>query len=91
MSQPMILPVANIQHDFLDVIADVNEGRVASEDIWISCYLKNGEPSSVHSKARVSLDEVDRSLVRLETLGGVGLRRENRASRLTRASLVMYP
>lgn len=74
----MILPVVTVQHDFLSVISDVDLGRIASEDIWVSCY-KIGEPS-VHGKVRVSLDEADRSLVKVDARDGVEFRRIRRVS-----------
>lgn len=72
-SSPIVLPIVNIQHDFLSVISDVDSGIVPAEDIWVSCY-KSGEPS-VHGKVRVSLDEVDRSVVKLDARDGVEFRR----------------
>jgi proteasomal ATPase-associated factor 1 len=55
------------------VISDVDSGLVAVEDIWVSCY-KTDEPS-VHGKVRLSLDEDDRSLIRLDAREGVEMTR----------------
>ncbi|KAL5483610.1 hypothetical protein ACEPAI_8842 [Sanghuangporus weigelae] len=51
----MILPIANIQHDFQNVISDVRDGTVVAEDIWLSCYKTGSQ--SVHGKVRVGLGE----------------------------------
>lgn len=50
-SPPIILPICTIQHDFQAVLADVRDGVVADEDVWVSCY-RAGAPS-VHGKVRV--------------------------------------
>lgn len=73
---PIVLPIVNIQHDFTSVISDVDSGIVPTEDIWVSCY-KTGEPS-VHGKVRISLDEVDRSVVKMVARNGVEFRRESK-------------
>jgi proteasomal ATPase-associated factor 1 len=70
---PTILPVITVQHDLLDVISDVDSGLVAFEDVWVSCY-KTDEPS-VHGKVRISLDDNDRSIVRLDAREGVEMKR----------------
>jgi hypothetical protein len=70
---PITLPVVTVQHDMLDVVSDVDSGLVAYEDIWVSCY-KTDEPS-VHGKVRLSLDDEDRSLVRLDAREGVEMTR----------------
>jgi proteasomal ATPase-associated factor 1 len=78
MVPPITLPVVTVQHDMLDVISDVDSGAAAMEDIWVSCY-KAGEPS-IHGKVRVSLDEADRSAVRLECRDGVTLHSVDKVS-----------
>lgn len=65
---PTILPITTIQPDFLEVIADVHNGVVPSEAIWISVY-KTGE-TSVHGKINVVLDEVDRDSTLFEVREG---------------------
>jgi proteasomal ATPase-associated factor 1 len=70
---PVTLPMVTAQHDLLDVISDVDSGLVAFEDIWVSCY-KTDEPS-VHGKVRVSLDDTERSTIRLDAREGVEMRR----------------
>ncbi|KAI5116712.1 hypothetical protein M0805_003224 [Coniferiporia weirii] len=52
---PIVLPIVSTQHDFQSVIADVYDGIIPEEDVWVSCY-KTGEPS-VHGKVRISLGE----------------------------------
>ncbi|PCH39929.1 WD40 repeat-like protein [Wolfiporia cocos MD-104 SS10] len=68
---PIILPVATIQHDFLSVVSDVRDGLVPEDKFWLSCY-KDGEPS-VHAKVVATLDDIDRDLVRFEGVDGVVL------------------
>lgn len=72
-TNPILLPITTIQHDFETVVTDVREGTVHSEDFWISCYRQN-EPS-VHGKVRAELDENDRHLVLLEGRDGVQIER----------------
>lgn len=50
------LPIVNVQHDFQNVIADVQDG-LAPEDFWVSCY-KTGS-TSVHGKVRVTKEGGD--------------------------------
>ena len=69
-SDPITLPIAAIQHDFLSVVSDADSGLVESEDIWLSCY-KADEPS-VHGKVTVTLGETSR-LLELHPRDGVGL------------------
>ena len=71
MAPMHILPVSTIQHDFLDVLSDVYNGKVPSEDVWIS-YYKEGE-TSVHGKVTASLHDEDRGLVMLSGREGVTL------------------
>jgi hypothetical protein len=72
VSDPIILPYVTIQHDFENVIADVDNGLVENEDIWLSCY-KNDAPS-VHGKVRVTLGEQSRK-VEMKARDGVGFER----------------
>lgn len=67
MSGPSILAVTTIQPTFLEVIEEVRSGLVSSDTFWLSCY-KSSEPS-IHSKVRVTLDEVNRDVVHLEASG----------------------
>jgi hypothetical protein len=46
------LPYINVQHDYVQVIQDVSQSIVKSEDFWISGY-KDGE-ESVHGKVATS-------------------------------------
>jgi proteasomal ATPase-associated factor 1 len=76
-SKPIVLPIITVQHDILSVFSDVDSG-LPPEDVWVSVY-KDGEPS-VHGKVRVFLDEVDRSLLRLESHNGIKFNKTNRVS-----------
>ncbi|KAJ6500847.1 WD40-repeat-containing domain protein [Mycena sanguinolenta] len=71
-SGPLVLPVTTIQPTFLEVIEEVRSGLVSSDTFWLSCY-KSSEPSA-HSKVRVTLDEVNRDVVHLETPGNVQIK-----------------
>lgn len=68
MSGPSKLPVVTIQPTFLEVIGEVRSGIVPSDTFWLSGY-KPTEPS-IHSKVRVTLDEVNRDVIHLEPSGG---------------------
>ncbi|KAJ6630383.1 WD40-repeat-containing domain protein [Mycena sp. CBHHK59/15] len=61
---PLTLPIVTIQPTFLEVVEEVRSGLVPFETFWLSCY-KSSEPS-IHSKVRVSLDEVRRDVIHLE-------------------------
>jgi hypothetical protein len=63
-----VLPAVSIQPTYREVVADVFEGAIPFENIWISCY-KTGEPS-IHAKANVVLDEKDRNAVRYSVSDG---------------------
>ncbi|KAJ6606014.1 WD40-repeat-containing domain protein [Mycena vulgaris] len=69
MSGPSKLPVVTIQPTFLEVIEEVRSGIVPSDTFWLSCY-KPAEPS-IHTKVRVTLDEVNRDVIHLEPSGGI--------------------
>lgn len=71
-STPAILPYVALQPDFANVIADVRDGTVDSEDIYLSAY-KSGSPS-VHGKVSVFLDSSS-SVPSLEARDGVELER----------------
>ena len=71
-TQPIVLPICTIQHDFQAVVQDILDGTVPDDKFWISCY-KFGE-ESVHGKATVTLDENDRDLLLFEGRGGVGMK-----------------
>lgn len=75
---PIVLPIATVQPDFLSVISDVREGFAPEDTFWLSCY-KSGE-TSVHGKVYATLDDVDRSLVRLEGRDGVQMKHSNEVS-----------
>ena len=49
------LPQVTIQHDFQTVIAEVQEGIIAEEPFWISCYKQ--ENVSMHGKVKVQKAE----------------------------------
>ncbi|KAF8209354.1 WD40 repeat-like protein [Mycena galopus ATCC 62051] len=72
MSGQSTLAVITIQPTFLEVVEEVRSGFVSSDTFWLSCY-KSSEPS-VHSKVRVTLDEVNRDVVHLEASGDVKIR-----------------
>ncbi|KAJ7142104.1 WD40-repeat-containing domain protein [Mycena crocata] len=72
MSGPSTLPVVTIQPTFLEVIEEVRSGGIPSDTFWLSCY-QSGEPS-IHSKVRVTLDDVKRDLVNLEPSGPIGIK-----------------
>ena len=72
-SDPIILPIATIQHDFLSVISDVDSGLVESEDVWLSCY--KADAPSVHGKVCVTLSETSRK-IELQSRDGVELMRQ---------------
>lgn len=82
-SDPIVLPIASIQHDFLSVVSDVDNGLVESEDIWLSCY--KADAPSVHGKVRVTLGEPSRK-VELQPSDGVGLTRNSDGSKVRYAS-----
>ncbi|TDL18691.1 WD40 repeat-like protein [Rickenella mellea] len=46
------LPIITVQHDFRNVISDVQDGTIQSEDFWVSCYKTGSQ--SVHGKVGVS-------------------------------------
>lgn len=71
-TQPIVLPICTIQHDFQAVVQDILDGTVPDDKFWISCY-KLGE-ESVHGKATVTLDENDRDLLLFEGRDGVGMK-----------------
>ncbi|KAJ7058511.1 WD40 repeat-like protein [Mycena amicta] len=62
------LPILSVQHTFPEVISDVLSGVLPDDTCWLSCY-KDGP--GIHSKVRVTLDDVHRDLVRLE--GSLGM------------------
>jgi hypothetical protein len=63
-----VLPAISIQPTYREVVADVFDGAIPFEDIWISCY-KTGE-LSIHAKANIVLDEKDRNAVRYNVKDG---------------------
>ena len=71
MTPPTILPYVALQPDFANVIADVRDGTIASEDIYLSGY-KAGSPS-IHGKVNVYKEDDSREL-QLESREGVDLR-----------------
>ncbi|KAJ7221419.1 WD40-repeat-containing domain protein [Mycena pura] len=72
MSEVTNLPVVTIQPTFREVIKEVWSGEVPQDTFWLSCY-KSSQPS-VHSKVRVTLDEVNRDVVRLEATEGIDIK-----------------
>ncbi|KAJ7932784.1 WD40-repeat-containing domain protein [Mycena leptocephala] len=72
MSGPSKLPVVTVQPTFLEVIEEVRSGFVSSDTFWLSSY-KSSEPS-IHSKVRVTLDEVNRDVVHLEASGDIEIK-----------------
>ena len=71
MTPPTILPYVALQHDFANVIADVRDGTIDSEDIYLSGY-KSGSPC-VHGKVNVYKDDDSRE-PQLESRDGVDLK-----------------
>lgn len=65
---PLCLPVVTIQPSFTEVIKEVQDGIIPSENFWVSCY-KNLE-TSLHGKVKVELDDVDRNLIKTRTIEG---------------------
>ncbi|KAL1706478.1 WD40-repeat-containing domain protein [Schizophyllum commune] len=94
-SSRVILPIVTAQPSFPDVVREVDDGIIPSEQIWVSCYRRappdsNGTPTSVHAKIDVTLDARDRNLVLFNTVeGDVKLEKDTRSGvsewRLTRA------
>ena len=73
MTAPTILPYVALQHDFANVMADVRDGTVVSEDIYCSGY-KAGSPS-VHGKVNVYKDDGgDSRELQLESRDGVDVK-----------------
>ena len=73
MTAPTILPYVALQHDFANVMADVRDGTVVSEDIYCSGY-KAGS-SSVHGKVNVYKDDGgDSRELQLESRDGVDVK-----------------
>ncbi|KAJ7612085.1 WD40 repeat-like protein [Roridomyces roridus] len=72
MSAPTKLPVVTVQPTFLQVIREVRDGIVPSDTFWISCY--NHPAPSIHSKVRVTLDDVNRDAVHFEPSAGVEIK-----------------
>ncbi|KAH9476650.1 hypothetical protein JR316_0010563 [Psilocybe cubensis] len=62
----LTLPVVTIQHTFAEVIQEIQDGVIASENFWVSCYKKS--ETSVHAKINAELDEHNRNLVNLTTI-----------------------
>ncbi|KAF7290358.1 WD40 repeat-like protein [Mycena chlorophos] len=58
------LPVLSVQHTFPEVISDVRSGQLPHDTFWLSCYT---EGPGTHAKVRVTLDEVQRDTVKLES------------------------
>jgi hypothetical protein len=71
MTSPTILPYVALQPDFANVIADVRDGSIVSEDIYLSGY-KVGSPS-VHGKVNVYKEDDSRE-PQLESRDGVDFR-----------------
>jgi proteasomal ATPase-associated factor 1 len=64
----LTLPVVTIQNTFPEVIQEVLDGIIPSDNFWVSCY-KTSE-TSVHAKVHAELDEIDRNLVNISTVEG---------------------
>ena len=85
-SSRVILPIVTAQPSFPDVVREVDDGIIPSEQIWVSCHRRappdsngtvnnsngaaNNKPTSVHAKIDVTLDARDRNLVLLNTVEG---------------------
>ncbi|KAI4520530.1 WD40 repeat-like protein [Schizophyllum commune Loenen D] len=85
-SSRVILPIVTAQPSFPEVVREVDDGMIPSEQIWVSCYRRappdsngtvnnsngaaNNKPTSVHAKIDVTLDARDRNLVLFNTLEG---------------------
>ncbi|KAL5532436.1 hypothetical protein ACEPAF_6006 [Sanghuangporus sanghuang] len=93
-SNTMILPIANVQHDFQSVISDVRDGTVVAEDIWLSCYKTGSQ--SVHGKVRVGLGERQGEqsgtrTVELVSRDGVHLERGDRGNYIASCETLSIP
>ncbi|KAF8305383.1 hypothetical protein DL93DRAFT_356902 [Clavulina sp. PMI_390] len=73
MTAPTILPYVALQPDFANVFADVRDGTILAEDIYLSGY--RSESPSVHGKVNVSMSSQGSQELSLEARDGVGLKR----------------
>ncbi|KAK7038669.1 hypothetical protein VNI00_010553 [Paramarasmius palmivorus] len=63
IDEPILIPITTIQPTFTNVIKEVYDGLIPSENIWVSQYHGT---ESTHARIRVSLDEEDRQKVVFE-------------------------
>ncbi|KAJ7494298.1 WD40-repeat-containing domain protein [Mycena galericulata] len=89
MSQVSKLPVVTIQPTFLEVIEEVRNGIVPSDTFWLSCY--NSSEPSIHSKVRVSLDDVNRDVIQLEPSEGVEIKDVGKNNYVVSSSKLAFP
>jgi len=68
ISSPLSLPVITIQHNYPEVIQEVQEGIIPFDKFWVSCYKK--AEISIHAKVQAELDEANRDLIVLKTIEG---------------------
>lgn len=73
MSGPTILPYVALQPDFSNVFADIRDGTVLAEDIYLSGYQSGS--ASVHGKVNVSMSGNSTQDFALEARDGVNLKR----------------
>lgn len=72
MPSPIILPYISLQPDFANVLAEVRDGTIIAEDIYLSGY-KTGS-TSVHGKVNVYAQDGNREPI-LDSREGVDLKR----------------
>ncbi|KAK7038670.1 hypothetical protein VNI00_010554 [Paramarasmius palmivorus] len=63
IDEPILIPITTIQPTFTNVVKEVYDGLIPSENIWVSQYHGT---DSTHARFRVSLDEEDRQKIVFE-------------------------
>ncbi|KAJ7718962.1 WD40-repeat-containing domain protein [Mycena maculata] len=89
MSGPSKLPVVTVQPTFLEVIGEVRAGIVPLDTFWLSCY--NASAPSIHTKVRVTLDEVNREAIHLEPSEGVEIRDVGKDNYVVSSTKLAFP
>ncbi|KAF7291125.1 WD40 repeat-like protein [Mycena indigotica] len=69
------LPILNVQHTFPEVISDVRSGGLPQDTFWLSCY---GDGPGIHSKVRVTLDDIQRDVVKLDGSLGIEIKEQGK-------------
>lgn len=69
-----LLPYATLQPTYHDVYADILDGKVAAENVWLSVYAENAPSKSIHATltlaAKEKADPSNDDEVRLENIKG---------------------